>query len=60
MTIYSFKCPCGTQLEEQRKFGDNKAPPCPHCEHEMSQVIQANPFILRGKGWYKNSHHDKM
>jgi len=60
MTTYVFKCPCGTEVTEKRRFGDNEPPPCHHCEHEMKQVIGGNPFILKGKGWYKPSHHDPM
>jgi len=57
MATYNFKCPCGTELEEKRRFGDNTPPPCPHCEHVMSQVIGTNNFILKEGGWYKNSHY---
>ena len=60
MPTYNFKCPCGLTLEEKRRFGDNTPPPCPHCKHDMTQVIGTNPFILHGKDWYKKVHHDKM
>ncbi len=61
MTKYRYRCPCGTEVEEQRKFGENEpVPKCPHCDHKMKQVIGTNPFILKGKDWYKPVHHDPM
>ena len=60
MATYDYRCPCGTELTETRRFGDNAPPECPHCKHKMKQVIGTNNFILSGKGWYKPSHHDKM
>lgn len=58
MATYNFKCPCGTTLEEVRRFGDNKPPSCPHCEHVMTQVIGSNNFILKGDDWFKSAHYD--
>ena len=63
MATYVFRCGTCDELTEckDRRFGDNHVPDhCMHCEGtELTQVIGANDFQLKGSGWYKAGHYPR-
>ena len=57
MPIYEYRCPeCGHRFEKLVRMGAD-APPCPECAHaEVTKLVSASGFILKGGGWYKDHY----
>lgn len=58
MPTYTYRCEnCNLEIEQVQKITDDPLITCPECTHEtLKRVIQANPFLLKGSGWYKKAH----
>ena len=56
MITYHFRCECGVELEKKYRISEDHTTHCPECGKEMEKVISGNPFLLKGKGWYKPGH----
>jgi putative FmdB family regulatory protein len=55
MPIYEYRCKaCGHQLEKLQKISDDPLTDCPACgKPELSKLISAAGFRLKGGGWYE-------
>lgn len=55
MPIYEYQCgACGHQLEVLQKMSDVPLKECPACNKlELSKLISASGFRLKGDGWYE-------
>lgn len=55
MPIYEYQCgACGHQLEALQKMSDAPLKECPACNKlELSKLISASGFRLKGDGWYE-------
>ncbi len=55
MPIYEYQCQsCGHQMEALQKISDEPLKDCPVChEPELSKLISAASFRLKGGGWYE-------
>lgn len=55
MPIYEYQCQsCGHQLEALQKISDEPLKDCPACHKpELSKLISAASFRLKGGGWYE-------
>lgn len=57
MPIYEYRCPsCGHKFEKLVRMGA-PAPACPECgDADVTKLISAAGFILKGGGWYKDHY----
>ncbi|MFT4625588.1 MAG: putative FmdB family regulatory protein [Myxococcota bacterium] len=57
MPIYEYRCPeCGHRFEKLVRMNAT-APPCPECDHaDVTKLVSASGFILKGGGWYKDHY----
>lgn len=55
MPIYEYQCQsCGHQLEKLQRISDEHLRDCPDCgEAELSRLVSAAAFRLKGAGWYE-------
>ena len=55
MPIYEYRCQaCGHELEALQKMSDDPLMDCPACgKAELSKLISAAGFRLKGGGWYE-------
>jgi putative FmdB family regulatory protein len=55
MPIYEYRCKaCGHELEKLQKISDDPLTDCPACgQPELSKLISAAGFRLKGGGWYE-------
>lgn len=55
MPIYEYQCKsCGHELEAFQKLSDDPLKECPSCgDLELSKLISAAGFRLKGGGWYE-------
>lgn len=55
MPIYEYQCKsCGHELEAFQKLADDPLKECPSCgDLELSKLISAAGFRLKGGGWYE-------
>lgn len=55
MPIYEYACgSCGHKLEKLQKIGDDPLRDCPACrEAELTKLVSAAAFRLKGQGWYE-------
>jgi len=56
MPIYEYRCNhCGHQFERLQKMSDPDPQRCPECatEREVTRLISAAGFRLKGGGWYE-------
>lgn len=55
MPIYEYQCKnCGHVLEALQKMSDAPLTDCPQCgKSELSKMISAAGFRLKGGGWYE-------
>jgi len=53
--IYEYQCQgCGHQMEALQKISDEPLKDCPVCHKpELSKLISAASFRLKGGGWYE-------
>ena len=63
MPIYEYKCDlCNGLWEEIQKFSDDPLTVCKSCEKEGGThklVSGGIAFVLKGKGWFKDSYSSK-
>jgi putative FmdB family regulatory protein len=57
MPIYEYRCEdCQARFERLVKL-NAPIPPCPTCEGtEVTRLVSAAGFILKGSGWYKDHY----
>ena len=59
MPTYKYKCKdeeCNHSIETTQKITEDPLVFCPHCGKEtFRRVPTISSFILKGKGWYKNT-----
>ena len=55
MPIYEYQCgACEHRCEVLRKISDEPLTECPDCgKNELSKLISAAGFRLKGNGWYE-------
>ena len=55
MPIYEYRCKsCGHEMEAFQKLSDDPLKECPSCgDLELSKLISAAGFRLKGGGWYE-------
>jgi|CryBogDrversion2_7_1035282.scaffolds.fasta_scaffold14430_2 putative FmdB family regulatory protein len=53
--IYEYRCnSCGHEMEAFQKLSDDPLKECPSCgDLELSKLISAAGFRLKGGGWYE-------
>jgi putative FmdB family regulatory protein len=57
MPMYEYKCQaCSKQFELRQKFADPPATVCPECGGELTKLISAASFALKGGGWYNEGY----
>ena len=60
MPIYEYKCVnCGTVKEVMHKISESPVVKCPECSGDMSKLISAAAFHLKGSGWYVTDYKNK-
>lgn len=61
MPIYEYECKaCGHEMEAIQKMSDPVLTDCPICEKkELSKLISAAGFRLKGNGWYETDFKNK-
>jgi len=65
MPIYEYKCNnCNIVKEVMHKISESPEVLCPECKKNMSRLISASAFHLKGSGWYvtdykKNNNKEK-
>jgi len=53
MPIYEYRCDkCGLEKEYLQKISDAPISTCPSCGSNMTKLISAAGFQLKGSGWY--------
>ena len=57
MPIYEFRCShCGSDFEKLMRMSD-AFPPCPKCgAGDVTKLVSAAAFVLKGGGWYKDHY----
>ena len=55
MPFYEYRCDaCGHEFEAMQKVSDDLLKDCPVCEEsELTKLISAAGFRLKGGGWYE-------
>lgn len=55
MPIYEYQCQsCGHEMEALQKISDDPLKVCPACnEPELTKLVSAASFRLKGGGWYE-------
>lgn len=55
MPIYEYRCKsCGHEMEAFQRLSDDPLKECPNCgDLELSKLISAAGFRLKGGGWYE-------
>ena len=55
MPFYEYRCSaCGHELEVMQRMNDAPLRVCPACgSHELTKLISAAGFRLKGGGWYE-------
>ncbi len=57
MPVYEYKCNiCKTITETLQKINDDPLTNCNKCGKDIIMVISGGYFILKGKGWAKDSY----
>ena len=58
MPLYVFHCDsCGHEFEDNIPLSQEKLPSCPQCnKEEVHKVPSTTAFILKGKGWSRDSY----
>jgi putative FmdB family regulatory protein len=61
MPIYEYKCTaCDHRLEKLQRMSDNPLVDCPECEKpELTKLVSAAGFRLKGNGWYETDFKNK-
>jgi putative FmdB family regulatory protein len=61
MPIYEYQCgSCGHRLEALQSLDDAPLSECPVCgQSELTRLISAAGFQLKGSGWYKSDYAKK-
>jgi len=61
MPTYTFNCAkCEEIVEVVMSMTSKDKPDCPKCFTPMDRIIvAANPFVLKGEGWYSNESKGK-
>jgi putative FmdB family regulatory protein len=61
MPIYEYECrECSHKLEKLQKISDPPLVVCPECgQSELTKLISAAGFRLKGGGWYETDFKDK-
>jgi putative FmdB family regulatory protein len=56
---YDYRCEtCDHMWEEEQKISEAPVKLCPSCKAQAAKrlISKASPFILKGKGWYKDGY----
>jgi putative FmdB family regulatory protein len=57
MTIYAFRCSCGTEFDVQAPLGKApKTPKCPSCGQPGTRVFTAPTVHFSGSGFHSNDY----
>lgn len=58
MPIYEYRCPdCGHTFERLQKMSADPIKDCPSCsEANVTKLISASAFHLKGGGWYSDHY----
>lgn len=58
MPIYEYRCPdCGHTFERLQKMSADPIKDCPSCsESNVTKLISASAFHLKGGGWYSDHY----
>jgi len=58
MAVYDYVCPkCGLVSEINKPMAEyDRVEWCQRCDHPMKRKFSANPFVLKGGGWYKDGY----
>lgn len=61
MPIYEYRCgACGHQQEFLQRLNDAPLKDCPECgKPELSKLVSAAGFQLKGSGWYATDFKNK-
>lgn len=60
MPVYEYRCnACNIQFELRQKFSDPPADRCPTCGGNVSKMVSAVSFSLKGAGWYGDGYGTK-
>ena len=61
MPTYEYQCKkCGHELEVVQRITEDELTRCPKCgKDELSRLISATSFQLKGSGWYATDFKDK-
>lgn len=61
MPIYEYQCSsCGHRMEKFQKINDAPLSLCPECNTDnLSKLVSAAAFKLKGSGWYETDFKDK-
>lgn len=60
MPVYEYRCnACNIQFELRQKFSDSPADRCPKCGGNVSKMVSAVSFSLKGAGWYGDGYGTK-
>jgi putative FmdB family regulatory protein len=61
MPFYEYRCQaCGHEFEAMQKMSDAPLTDCPECgAAQLTKLISAAGFQLKGGGWYKGGSGDK-
>jgi putative FmdB family regulatory protein len=57
MPVYEYRCnACNIQFELRQKFSDPPADRCPKCGGDVSKMVSAVSFSLKGAGWFGDGY----
>ena len=60
MPVYEYRCnACNIQFELRQKFSDPPADRCPKCGGNVSKMVSAVSFSLKGAGWFGDGYGTK-
>ena len=61
MPTYEYQCKkCGHEMEVVQRITEDELTCCPKCgKNELSRLISATSFQLKGSGWYATDFKDK-
>ena len=59
MPLYEYQCPACGNFEVIQKFADAPLSTCPTCGQNVSKLLSAPAFHLKGSGWYLTDYARK-
>ena len=59
MPLYEYTCPNGHTFEVLTNDSSATHDECPECGERAQRVISRTNFVLRGRGWFRNSNGEE-